>query len=1806
MKENSLIMARPAIARSLPAALLIAAAAFTPAVHAANVIKSSAGTDLTAGASWTNGVAPGSGDNAIWAGSSLGAGLTLGTAQSWGGIVVTNAASAIGVTGAGPLTLGANGINMTNSAVNFTLGIPTVLGASQIWTVASGKGLTNSGVISDGGSGYGLTLNGAGTVTLLGANTYSGVTTLSVGDVNGLVVANAAALGTGSVLVNGGQNFSSAITVNTGLNVTNAVTLKRGASGTGRAAITLNSGAAWSGPITVDNTSATAFPVIWSGGNSAANACIVSGNIGYSTLGTGTTFALRGSSMFGKLAGPFSLSTGYVQILDSGRWEFDNTNNVWGTLDVANVGAIAYVGATNALATNGVVLSSVGGTLQLTDFSGTNNYPQSIAGLGGNINVKLPTNSVVLTLNVTSGSQTNTGVISGLGSLVKTGSGTQVLGATNGINTFSGGTTLSGGYLVVATNNALGTNLVTIGASAVGLTIRDGQILTNNITISGGSGAYAGLLMNSGTGNATLSGGTITITGSPATGGHFAGASTGTLTVADPVNSTGNVIWRSGTGIFSGGGSYLGFFMTGTVKLGANNGLANNATISIGNSGAATLDLAGYNQTVAGIANIGSSTALISNSSATNDSSLTTTGNSTFGGVIMNGTHKLLLTVNGGTLTLAGTNTYTGGTTINAGTLTIGGAGLLGNGNYAGAITNAGALVFNSTAVQILSGTISGSGSTTVSNGFLYLNGTAGAVTAATGGTFGGEGSVGTVTVQSGGYLEGGMGGAGLLTVTNLNLGAASGDYETVVVTPNATTAPVHVMASNGLNVSSDMNSVNINVGGGLLASGTYHLIQYSGSILGAGFGAFQLGTTPGGNYTYSLANNAGSVDLVVVANSDTWSGAFGSEWSINTIASPKNWVASGSPVDYADGQPVIFDDSASGTTAVSISAADVNPASVLFNNNGKNYTLSGPYAIANANGTTFTKTGTGTVTINNVNSFASAPAINGGTVSVSTVANQNVNSPLGAGSQIMLGGGKLSYTGGTASSDREIYLTGDSAMEVTAPATTLTIAGTVDGSTGLTKTGNGTLALASYNSYTGNTTISAGTLTIADPGYLGNAAYAGNITNDAVLVDNSSAAQTWSGVISGTGTLTNSGGGTLTLSGVNTFTGGTTLAAGQLNLNSSKALGAAASPLTIAGTSTIDNTASGAITIANGNPQNWNADFTFAGSQNLNLGAGPVTLGGDRQVTVNANTLTVGGAIGGAHNLTLAGAGTLSLNGTNTYTGNTTISAGTLNIGGAGQLGGGNYAGNITNNAAFTYGSSATQTLAGVISGGGTLTALLNSGALTLSGANTYTTITTIKSGAGLVTVQNNQSAANGGWLIGPDSVYYTTVNFAAGSSVAVAGGNEIQIGNTAATGFSTQNLNAAGTVNNSGMLFVGRDANVNLTNGASWNQAGDMSLNGLGGYSATLNVNSNSSFAYTGTDTIKLNAGTSTAGAGNVTVDGTGVFTTGIGFENVNTGNAGFGRVTLSNGGTVRLSADVAALTTQVQFNLGTNGGVIDNNGHNVTLSGSVLAGTTNSGIFGPGSLTSKGGGTLTLTGTNTYTGNTIISSGTLALAPTGSIASSTNLVIAGGATLDISATAFALGASQVLSNLSATAVVNGNVNASVGTVAFTYAPGTPSLEVTNGTLTLAAGTGCKVNNTGAALAVGSYKLIAAATTGNAGAVAGTVPAFVSVGGNGLMPYTTNSLQITGGELYLVVTATVNTTPPVLANSVSNGSMTLSWPSDHTGWRLLMQTNNLAAGISSNTNDWGTVAGSAATNQVTIPVDATKSDEFYRLVYP
>jgi len=114
---------------------------------------------------------------------------------------------------------------------------------------------------------------------------------------------------------------------------------------------------------------------------------------------------------------------------------------------------------------------------------------------------------------------------------------------------------------------------------------------------------------------------------------------------------------------------------------------------------------------------------------------------------------------------------------------------------------------------------------------------------------------------------------------------------------------------------------------------------------------------------------------------------------------------------------------------------------------------------------------------------------------------------------------------------------------------------------------------------------------------------------------------------------------------------------------------------------------------------------------------------------------------------------------------------------------------------------------------------------------------------------------------------------------------------------------------------------------------------------------------------------------------------------------------------------------------------------------------------------------------------------------------------------------------------------------------------------------------------------------------------------------GGMALILGATNvvQVQVTAQDGVTVQTYTVNVTelpnqatPPQLTNSVSNGTLNLSWGLDRLGYRLLMQMNNLNLGVSGSANDWTMVPGSTTTNAAAISIVTTNLNEYFRLVYP
>ncbi|NCV88254.1 MAG: hypothetical protein EBW14_20870, partial [Oxalobacteraceae bacterium] len=216
----------------------------------------------------------------------------------------------------------------------------------------------------------------------------------------------------------------------------------------------------------------------------------------------------------------------------------------------------------------------------------------------------------------------------------------------------------------------------------------------------------------------------------------------------------------------------------------------------------------------------------------------------------------------------------------------------------------------------------------------------------------------------------------------------------------------------------------------------------------------------------------------------------------------------------------------------------------------------------------------------------------------------------------------------------------------------TSTITGIIsDGASALvlTKAGAGTLSLSANNSYTGETTVNAGTLQVSGSGKLGGGSYSANLTiaTGATFNYSSSANQTLSGTISGDGTIIQDGSGTLTISGSNNFNGDISLISGTTKISSDSAFGPTPSSFKAASIK------------LDGGVLEFTASFEIHANRGITLKSGTTTT----WIMDSGVTITYNGVIAGAGNFIKSGSGTFVLGGTNTYTGSTTISAGAITI---------------------------------------------------------------------------------------------------------------------------------------------------------------------------------------------------------------------------------------------------------------------------------------------------------------------------------------------------------------------------------------------------------------------------------------------------------------------------------------------------------------------------------------------------------------
>jgi autotransporter-associated beta strand protein/T5SS/PEP-CTERM-associated repeat protein len=347
---------------------------------------------------------------------------------------------------------------------------------------------------------------------------------------------------------------------------------------------------------------------------------------------------------------------------------------------------------------------------------------------------------------------------------------------------------------------------------------------------------------------------------------------------------------------------------------------------------------------------------------------------------------------------------------------------------------------------------------------------------------------------------------------------------------------------------------------------------------------------------------------------------------------------------------------------------------------------------------------------------------------------------------------------------------------------------GILSGSGTVTKVGNGTLTLLGNNTYSGGTTISAGTLALGNGGTSGSVT--GDITNNANLVFNRSGNSTYSDTISGTGNFTKAGSGILNLNGAQTYIGTTTISGGTLGLVGSLA-------------STSVAISSGATLLNQNSGLSASSSIVNAGTFTINASQTVGSLSGSGNTVLNAALTTGGlgtadeisGNITGNASLTKAGSGTLSLTGSATNAGGLVISSGTVSIGNGGTTG--SVTGNITNNAALAFNRSNDYTYSGIVSGSGALEQL-GTGTMILGGNNTYSGGTIVTGG----TLQGTTQSLQGAITNNASLVFNQTAN---GTYSGVLGGNGLLSKNGSGTLIVSGTGSFSGTTAiNSGTLAV------------------------------------------------------------------------------------------------------------------------------------------------------------------------------------------------------------------------------------------------------------------------------------------------------------------------------------------------------------------------------------------------------------------
>lgn len=1234
------------------------------------------------------------------------------------------------------------------------------------------------------------------------------------------------------------------------------------------------------------------------------------------------------------------------------------------------------------------------------------------------------------------------------------------------------------------------------------------------------------------------------------------------------------------TGTNSTDGGYENWQLPSTVII---RGTTPSYLLGGGSSSAFDLQSAGTTFDVADVT--GNSASDLIAGSATSTTFLHSPDNTSSGGS--------LIKIGAGTLELDGANTYTGPTTISQGTLALGPSASL-----------------KSAVINLASGAT------------LDVSQIPGGYTMAANGAVSGSGTVnGGLTDSTGTTIQAGTAGtAGTLTVTtNLTL---TGSGSIAMALGNVTTVGGGVNGLIQVNGTLDLSGgtptpVNFSFPNGTPATGTpYTIIQCTGGITGTAASAF----TNYSRYHAAFSQTASAIQVTFSGSVSNliWTGTDPVTPATWDVATSTNWTDGSGGLDiYYQLDNVRFDNTSSANTVTL--GTTVTPGAITVDSTN-NYTISGSGAIAGSTG--ITKNNTNTLTLGTVNTFTGPININAGKLTL------GVNDSLPPGTTVIV-------------SNNAVFDFTDNNGNTTTRGYTFIIGGAgPDGNGSMVDSVNGggiqNYACVSNLILTSDSVISG--IERWDIGSDPNSRFNGQGHNLLITGSGAGVIDIRSQIITNVASITISNPLTFyeSYNQTNAATLGTTnhvMAGSRLGVYGGFQFNM---PIELDG---------GVMTNqGNGTPA-WLSPINVASNSILADGGAQNFLG----VIGGTGSLGVGGAT------TVAGSipGALTFSNVNTFTGGLIISNAPVTRPGVSAVSGvaaivattsnALGIGPITFDLSLMTTNSATNTarvLECNIQNGGVLpNAIVLPAATTLAtnvgiqghdSSSVFTLSGPISGGfAGLTNWMDFGDASSFGVMrLANNANSFLATLYCDRGVLAVTGDG--CLGNSANTLF----LNQASA--NGGLRF---DApNINIAHKVIWNAAstisvyGDNNGTGVPQTANTATISGNISGIATG-QALLVGGGTNIGGTcyGSLTLSGSNTFNSQL-TVNANTkliaastnGLGGTGYYLIVNPGATLSLQNVGAFLSNRQVELAGNGVLVNGSGVGafenlagnnsypaaLTLTAAATIGLTsgnltlNGGISGAYPLiitAASPADTLTLAATETYSAGTVINGGTVLV--NGSLPAGNVVGVGAGAVLGGSG------------------VINGPVVVQPGAVFQPGAGGAAGKLAVNSTLNLGGNTVMYLNTTtnslvtgmttvdyGGALSVTNLGTLAAGSTFKLFNAQNYVGAFssVSLPPLGANLVWSNSLAVNGTIQVVNALPSVNTNPTNITFSVSGNTLTLSWPQDHTGWRLLEQTNNLQYGVSANTNDWTTYPGSTATNQVGITINATQPAGFYQLVYP